>query len=731
MSSDSDKAPVVWKANTADLIAYVEVFLQRAGSSDFAIRADNGGYRRAQRSMTANDLASHFGAGPHIGFYLTGQNTDFTSVAAFDLDDHGGQGDWEAMRRAGAKILEQSEARGLQGWPIRSGGGHGMHIFFWWDRPQKISEIRSLLKEILSASGFGPGTGGIENDEIEIFPKADRTSNFGSMIAVPFGRNSMPLDAALNVSTALFQPISSAEPSKSPEVIKASRKGSASPGMLSEVSEALAFIPADDYDRWVHVGFALKQSFGDHGLAIWDEWSSTSEKYEGRSAIERKWVNDLPDIGAVTVGSIFHWAKEGGWKKSSGKKRPPWPNPLGEAAFHGLSGDIVRAISPGSEADPAALLLQFLASFGNCVGRCGYYRVEGDRHYSNLFVTVVGRSAKARKGTSWGRIRDLFEKIEDEWIFERVDSGLSSGEGLIWAVRDPFTKMVEKDGEMVETIVDNGVSDKRLLVQESELAGLLRAMQREGNTISRMIRDAWDRGNLSSMTKNSQARCTDAHISIIAHITLEELVRLLDSTETSNGFANRFMFVCAERSKLLPFGGATGISNELISRLHSAVNDARSKGESRLMFSEDAASLYAKIYEDLSAAKPGLLGSVTARAEAQIVRLSLVYALIDGANQIELAHLNGAIAVWRYAEESAEHIFGSALGDPVADALLRAIRSAGAAGLNRTSLSAVFGGHKPSAALTRALGLLCERGLIRVEKRETGGRPTETWFALE
>lgn len=539
MSSDSDKPLSAWKTNTADLIAYVEVFLQRAGSSDFAIRAENGGYRRAQRSMTADDLASHLGGGPHIGFYLTEQNTDFTSVAAFDLDDHGGQGDWADMRRAAAAILEQTKARGFQGWPIRSGGGHGMHIFFWWSRPQRISDVRSLLREILSASGFRPGTGGIENGEIEIFPKADRTSNFGSMIAVPFGRNSMPLDAALNPSTVLTQPVSSAEPPKASDITKVANIGSASLGALSEVAEALAYIPADDYDRWVHVGFALKHSFGDHGLAIWDEWSSKSEKYEGLSAIERKWANDLPNSGAVTVGSIFHWAKEGGWqKREKSKKRPPWPSPLGEAAFHGLAGEIVRTIGPESEADPAALLLQFLASFGNCVGRCGYYQVEGDRHYSNLFVTIVGRSAKARKGTSWGRIRNIFERIENEWVFERVDSGLSSGEGLIWAVRDPIIKMVEKGGEMVETVVDEGISDKRLLVQELELAGLLRAMQREGNTVSRMIRDAWDRGSLSSMTKNSPARCTNAHISIVAHITLEELIRLLDSTETSNGFAN-------------------------------------------------------------------------------------------------------------------------------------------------------------------------------------------------
>src|SRR5262245_4951750 len=118
---------------------------------------------------------------------------------------------------------------------------------------------------------------------------------------------------------------------------------------------------------------------------------------------------------------------------------PPWPDPLPEEAFHGLAGDIVRTIEPASEADPAALLFQTLIGFGNLACRNAHFIAEADKHFLNEFVVLIGKTAKGRKGASWGQVRRPLEAAEEEWARERVQSGLSSGEGLIWAVRDPIT----------------------------------------------------------------------------------------------------------------------------------------------------------------------------------------------------------------------------------------------------------------------------------------------------
>jgi hypothetical protein len=80
-------------------------------------------------------------------------------------------------------------------------------------------------------------------------------------------------------------------------------------------------------------------------------------------------------------------------------------------------------------------------------------------------------------------------------------------------------------------------------------------MSREGNILSTIIRQAWDDGALQTLTKNSPMKATDAHVSIMGHITKSELLRHLTETETANGFANRFIWFLVKRSKELPFEG--------------------------------------------------------------------------------------------------------------------------------------------------------------------------------
>ena len=411
-----------------------------------------------------------------------------------------------------------------------------------------------------------------------------------------------------------------------------------------------------------------------------------------------------------------------------------WPSPLEPEAFHGLAGDIVRAIEPHSEADPAALLVQLLAAYGNAVGRGPYFTAEADRHYVILYVVVVAETAKGRKGSSWGRVGRFVEAVEPSWFADRVQAGLSSGEGLIWAVRDAITKTepIREKREIVgyqEVVVDAGVDDKRLLVVGSEYASTLRVLAREGNTLSPTIRSAWDTGTLRTMTKNSPARATGAHISIIGHITKDELVRYLDRTEAGNGFGNRHIWFCARRSKVLPEGGGA-IANiaDLVRRLQAAMEFARTVHEMRR--DEGARKIWWGVYEHLSEGKPGLLGAMIARAEAQVMRLACIYALLDSSSVIRTDHLLAALAVWDYAEASARYIFGDALGDPVADAVLRGLRQA-PDGLTRTQIRDLFGRHERASAIDQALAMLAERGLAHVTSEQTGGRPRDRWSATK
>ena len=274
--------------------------------------------------------------------------------------------------------------------------------------------------------------------------------------------------------------------------------------------------------------------------------------------------------------------------------------------------------------------------------------------------------------------------------------------------------------------------DKRLMIVEPEFAGALAVMERHGNTLSPVLRKAWDGDRLATLTRGSSLVATGAHISIIGHITETELRARLTRTDAANGFANRFLFPLVRRSKELPFGG--NLTESEISHIGEGIQEALIKLRTdipRITMADDAKAAWARMYSELSSDKHGMFGAVTARAEAQTVRLAIIYALLDGEVQIGLNHLNASLAVWKYCEASAPRIFGDATGDPVVDEITKALRSAGDVGLTRTAIRDLFGRHGAADRIAAALADLLSRGIARCKMRSTGGRPTETWLAGE
>jgi hypothetical protein len=404
---------------------------------------------------------------------------------------------------------------------------------------------------------------------------------------------------------------------------------------------------------------------------------------------------------------------------------PSWPI-LAEEALCGLPGDIVEAIEPHTEADPVAVLSSLLAAFGNAIGRGAYFRVGADLHHLKLYIGLVGDTSKGRKGMSWGYVREIMHASDKRWTEERVLHGLSSGEGLIYAVRD----RLEGENKKGETVVlDAGVEDKRLLILEAELAGVLKVMSREGNTLSPVLRQAYDDGTLQSLTKNSPMKATDSHVSLIGHITRAELLRHLTETEAANGFANRFAWLLVKRSKILPFGGEwhTVDSAPLVRRLTSALEFG--SAPVLVTWGDSARDIWRDVYGPLSEGKPGLFGAVVGRAEAQVLRLAALYAVTDESHEIEREHLLAALALWDYSEQSTRYIFGDATGDPVADQIYNALRAAGKDGMTRTEISNLFGRNMSSERIAQALSLLLGARRVRRKTHKTGGRLAERWYA--
>lgn len=339
-----------------------------------------------------------------------------------------------------------------------------------------------------------------------------------------------------------------------------------------------------------------------------------------------------------------------------------WPS-LDEDAYHGLLGEIVKTITPETEADPAGILLSFLTSFGNAVGNGPRFQVGASSHHANLFTCIVGDTASG-KGQAWSIASKLMSYADPEWTNDCLARGLSSGEGFVERLNDPDSD----DPFCVPPL-------KRLLCLQTEFARPITAMRREGNTLSPILRSAWDCETLEVMTRGkTRLKASNAYVSVLAQITPDELTKLLkNSVEVVNGFANRFLWCVVRSQRLLPHGGNVSVLDAYDSRLRIALETAKTITDMRR--SPEADALWESVYKELKRSRKGAYGRAVDRACPQVVRLSMIYALADGHPTISVDHLKAALAVWRYCDASARLLFGEDDGedDPIARKILEVL----------------------------------------------------------
>ncbi|WP_245576386.1 DUF3987 domain-containing protein [Desulfovibrio cuneatus] len=404
-------------------------------------------------------------------------------------------------------------------------------------------------------------------------------------------------------------------------------------------------------------------------------------------------------------------------------------------ACPGLLGEFVRLATQDSEADPAAICVTALVRFGAEIyghaPNMGPHIYVGETiHPPRLFAVICGNSSKARKGTSRHPVSKLFTRQYcypsdlQAWqlpLPARESGGpLSTGEGLAHAVRDETDEERERKHKLNpnEPIREKG--DKRLMIQDEEFASGLACIKREGNTLSMGIRCFWDSGDYAPLTKNNPVLVKGAHISIITHITMQELAVCLGEVQAVNGFGNRFLWVCARRAKLVPLPSRMPEAElaPMQRELWRLVAHAQKRGAMKMH--STALELWEHCYPELSKEHSGLAGSIVNRAEAQTLRLALVYALLDGADHIAESHLKAALAMWQYAQASALYIFGDKAADPLEEKVLEALKNGP---LTATELNRVFSGHISKDRLQPILQQLEAQRRIAIAKQKNGGRP--------
>jgi len=81
-----------------------------------------------------------------------------------------------------------------------------------------------------------------------------------------------------------------------------------------KVVTALQYIDPSPENVWREVGMALKAQWGDAAWDLFDEWSRNGSGYD-EAENRTRWdsFHDDPNAG-ITLGTIFHYAKENGWR---------------------------------------------------------------------------------------------------------------------------------------------------------------------------------------------------------------------------------------------------------------------------------------------------------------------------------------------------------------------------------------------------------------------------------
>ena len=361
------------------------------------------------------------------------------------------------------------------------------------------------------------------------------------------------------------------------------------------------------------------------------------------------------------------------YARTSGDEHPdlhrnaPRPDP---ACLYGLVGDVARAASETTEANPFATALNFIAYLSAAVGRGPYMPVGNTWHHARIFGQHVGRTGRGRKGDAVSLIHriDTALRVLDESIAPQVHrGGLSSREGLVALIHDGYTEGKNE----VEPI-----HDKRLWVQESEFANVLQQSKRDGNTLSAALRDVFDGVSLRPATKSNRLWASNPHIALSVAITPSELRALMASRELTNGFANRFLLIWAERTKVLPFPKATpqdavdGLAVRLREVLLFAGADRFvDRDVHRMELTSAASQRYAALYlGELNDSGAGeKVSALLERRAPVLLRLAMIFALTEKTFEIDVRHVDAALAWVRYWTDSVKYVFSSDLDEAGAE----------------------------------------------------------------
>lgn len=420
-------------------------------------------------------------------------------------------------------------------------------------------------------------------------------------------------------------------------------------------------------------------------------------------------------------------------------RNAPQPDP---ECLYGLIGEVARAGSDGTETNAYAIAANFMAYLSCAVGRGVYLPIGNTRHHARLFCLHIGRSGRGRKGDAVSlvlRIDEALRTMDDAFAPQVHRGGLSTREGLAALIHDGY-----RQGRQEVPAIE----DKRLWVVESEFANVLHQGRRDGNTLSSALRDCWDGVDLKPATKSNRVFASNPHVCLSGAISPSELTGLMNARELTNGFANRFLMIWAERTRMLPFPKETPLATverlarETLEVLTFVRADRHGdRNPLRMDLSPQAQWRYGQLYRGELNDDPGdgVIGSLLERRAPMLLRLAMLMALTDLQTRIDAQHIDAAMAWVRHATASIRFVFVSAANEAklaqvleLSNRVLAFLRERGQATRSQIS-SECFRGKVPKKLIDASLEhlLAATPSMISVQcverPADTPGTPTRVY----
>lgn len=336
------------------------------------------------------------------------------------------------------------------------------------------------------------------------------------------------------------------------------------------------------------------------------------------------------------------------------------------SCLYGLVGEVACAGSEGTETNPYAIAANFIAYLSCAIGRGVYLPIGNTWHHTRIFCLHIGRSGRGRKGDAVQlvlRIDQALRELDNRFAPQIHRGGLSSREGLVALMHDGY-----RQGKQEIPAVD----DKRLWVVESEFANVLHQGRREGNTLSAALRDCWDGISLKPATKSNRMYASHPHVCLSGAISPSELTEMMAARELTNGFANRFLMIWAERSQILPFPKATpqttvdALACRVLEILRfTGADQVDQRDHLRMELSAQAQWRYAQLYRTELNEDQGseVVDSMLERRAPMLLRLAMLFALTDLQTRVDVPHIDAAMGWMQYSTASVRYVFVSAAED--------------------------------------------------------------------